>query len=356
MFIRYCIVAIACLGAPAAGCRPNPTRGNSSEATPTTHADSDRKLVHDFGIIRPGQPYSHRFPIHNTGDKRWTIVRFQTNCACTVGEASASTIEPSQTEFVRIDYTSPSTISDDKKTIGVVFAEDYAPLVWLEIQARVRDAVSPMPERVDLGRRASGAEVTSFFEVHNYDDHDIELGAIRPSEPWLSIGSQSSYRGGGSGEGNFMPRQVWRIELLARPKDLAPGWHRSHIDVEVKGTTDRVRPIEVDLDLAPPVVAIPGMMFFGSAEPGQAASSKILLRVSPEVGVTIEGALALSHDLGDRLALSCTPKSKGYWELSATFTPAATDPRELRGSVDVRFPDGGLSPLKIPVIARIQRR
>jgi hypothetical protein len=307
-------------------------------------------LRHDFGVIRPGQKISHRFAIRNDSQSPWTFQRFHVNCTCTVGQASASAVLPGATEYVEVVFTAPTVNGDQSKRIGVQFAEDVAPFVWLEVTARVRDPVSVLPPLLTFNRVGSGRTVEGTFELYNYEDQDIEITGLTPSEPWVTVKSRAAYRGGAKPE----PRQVLRFVVAAATERLSPGRHRADLVIHTQGTSSPPKPLGVEVMVAAAVEAIPERIFFGHVERGRPSENRVLLRVSSDVNLSSPAAVVLSHDLGDQLRLACNrATSPTYWEVVAVLTPRSDAPRTIRGTVNVRFTEGNLPPLVIPVLAGV---
>jgi uncharacterized protein DUF1573 len=185
-------VAAACA---CAGCRgqPEPEALNGPDeprprvAIPTSSTDPQATveatgdtLGHDFGLVQPGEKVSHRFAVRNDSPKTWTFQRFHVNCSCTVGQASAPAVLPGKTEYVEVLFTAPAAQIDERRKVGVQFAEDHAPFLWLEVSARVRDPICVMPPQFVFNRIGHGRTVEGTFEVHNYEDRDIENNQPRP--------------------------------------------------------------------------------------------------------------------------------------------------------------------------------
>jgi hypothetical protein len=169
------------------------------------------------------------------------------------------------------------------------------------------------------------------------------------SEPWVTIKSQAAFRGRSKPD----PRQVWRVVLRAKTEGLKPGRHRAELSIRTEGAKSPPKPVSVEVVLAAPVEAIPERMFFGLVERGRPSENRVLMRVSSDVNLSSPAAIALNHDLGEQLHLNVSRRSPSYWELIAVLTPGREAPRMIRGTVDVRFSEGDLPPLVIPLLARV---
>src|SRR5262249_23220014 len=97
---------VTALSPPAPPARP------PAKSSPLKIEDGWTRLHHDFGVNRPGQRVLHRFPIVNTGDRRWTFSGFSTSCSCAVSEATANVVEPGSSEEVEVVVTLPQKVGD----------------------------------------------------------------------------------------------------------------------------------------------------------------------------------------------------------------------------------------------------
>jgi hypothetical protein len=133
---------------------------------------------------------------------------------------SAPSITPGQTEWVEVEYTTPPSNIDDRRKVGVEFAETGAPMFWLEVKARVRHPISLFPESLALSQ--VGKDITeSFFEIHNYTAKPVRLETLKCSEPWLEAELREV-------EGTSPEvRQIWRVIIRAKTRGLKPGPHRT---------------------------------------------------------------------------------------------------------------------------------
>lgn len=317
--------------------------------------DGRGSLFHDFGIVRPGQKVTHRFAIRNDGREPWTFQRFHSNCSCTVGNASAAVVPPGGSEYVEVTYNAPTTLGDERRKVGVQFAEQGAPFLWLEIGARVRDEISVMPGRVVLRTRAKDGITEGFFEVHNYGDRDIELASIRISETWVTEVSRARLAsdGGGSRPGRE-PRQVWRVRLRADARGLGPGHHTATIGVVASGSDSEVKPLVVELTIPPLLEPIPSQLFLGTVRRGEPARGKVLLRLNPELRVSSADGLSVRGELPGMLKLDCRSLSDpSLWEISAVLTPDSSARKSIRGFIEVGLADESSPTVRIPVMAQV---
>ncbi len=312
---------------------------------PTPDKQIGTFYLHDFGMVLPGQVARHRFSVTNSTNSPWTFAKLIPSCSCTVASTSAPVIAPSKTETVEVEYKAPRSNGNDRRKVGVQFAEADAPMFWLEIQARIRQPISFFPEAITLSQ--VGKDVTeSFFEVHNFSTSLIELKEPRCSEPWLE--AELRPIAGTSPE----VKQVWRVVVRARTRNLKPGKHTAEVLVAESGT-DFQKKVPIEVDLIAPVRPIPSRLFFGSLDRGRSVERRLSLLLSADLPGLQPSDIQIKHDLGGQLAIHSSRSSSTRLEIAATMTPAATDLKDINGTIELTFPDPALPPISIPVIAAV---
>ena len=298
---------------------------------------------HDFGTVLPGQVYRHRFVLTNTTASAWTFAKLIPSCSCTVGTTSAQSIAPGKSEWVEVEYKSPPSNQDDRRKVGVQFAEPGSPMFWLEVQARIRQPITFFPEGLTLSQ--VGKETAeSFFEVHNYTGKPIHLEPPRCSEPWLEAELRTIEATSPE------VKQAWRVVVRAKTRGLKPGSHRAEVLVAQSGTDFR-KTVPIEIDLIAPIRPVPGRLFFGSLTRGQPVEKKLSLLLSSDLTHFTPDDVRIKHDLGDRLVVRCTRLSESRLEIAATLDPGQGGESEINGSIDLTFRDPSLPPISIPVIA-----
>ena len=226
-------------------------------------------------MVLPGQVSRHRFSLTNPTASAWSFAKVIPSCSCTVAKTSAPVIAPSKSEWIEVEYKAPNSNGNDRRKVGVQFAEPNSPIFWLEVKAQIRQPISFFPENLALNQ--VGKDVTeSFFEVHNYSATRIELKAPRCSEPWLEAELRPI-------EGTAADvKQVWRVVVRAKTRDLKPGKHTAEVLVAEVGTNFRKK-VPVEVDLIAPVRPIPSRLFFGSLENGRPVEKKLSLLLSSDL-------------------------------------------------------------------------
>src|SRR5262245_27794396 len=143
------VLLLAC-GLTLPGCgRTPPSRELQAqpwEGRPT------RVLEEDVGLVRHGEKVRRRFTITNDSGSTWTLARLHNDCACTAGRPLTAEVAPGDSLEVDVDYVARPANLDDRRRVGVEFAEAAAPFVWLEIRACIRAPISVFPPHLKIGR------------------------------------------------------------------------------------------------------------------------------------------------------------------------------------------------------------
>jgi hypothetical protein len=307
-----------------------------------------RVLEHDLGRVRPGQKVRHRFTIANDSGSTWTLACLHNGCACTAAQLLTKAVLPGNCMEVDVDYTAAPLNSDDRRRVGVEFAEEDAPFVWLEMRACIRAPISVFPPRPTIVP-ARGDHGESLFEIHNCTDQDVHTLSVRSSDPWLTVRPpipimHSDHAGA---------RQMWRVNVAAKTDGLQAGRHPGHIDIQTDCLEAPATLVMVELDLRLPVEAVPGQLAFGILSPGSSAQRKVFLRYDTEGASPDPPQISLSHDLGPQLHVSYAALSDTRGQLSATLTASATGAGDVKGLIVVTFEGRDLLPLEIPVSATV---
>jgi hypothetical protein len=343
------VLLLAC-GLALPGC------GGTRPAAPEVQAQPwegkpTRVLEEDVGLVRHGQKVRRRFTITNDSSSKWTLARLHNDCACTAGQPRAEEVSPGDSMEVDVDYTARPSNLDERRRVGLEFAEAAAPFVWLEIRAWIRAPISVFPPRptiVPAGRDPG----ENSFEIHNCTDQDVHLLSVRSSTPWLTARPPVSI----ARSDQAWARQIWRVVVEAKTDGLPAGRHQAQIDIQTDCLEAPVIQVPLDLDLRGPVEAAPGQLAFGTIAPGAPAKRKVVLRYATEGATPGHRHVSLNHNLGEQLQVSYAAISAAVGELSAVITPSEKAAGgELKGLLVVNFGGSDLLPLEIPVSATVRQ-
>jgi hypothetical protein len=321
------------------------------ESSSLTPADTASKLVlqHDFGLLKPSSKVTHRFTIRNDSDIRWTFVKFHTSCACTVTHTAAPYVDAGQSVEVEVEYKAPAANVTERRHVGVQFLEAPAPFFWLEVKAVVRHAISMFPAELNFLRVGRGQQSEQSFEVHNFSNEDVTMQAIKPTVPWLTATFLPI-----EPSGEPRPRQGWRVLVHPKTDGLASGRHQGFLEVRTNSSETPVSRIPVNLHLTAPVEAIPAQMFFGNVTAGVEAKYRLLLRFTPDAIPADENVVELAHDVGEQMRVTCSKKDGGNWQIAATLTAPEKDGEKfIEGKLTIKFKQGNLAAIEVPVYAKV---
>src|SRR5262249_28059385 len=318
------------------------------EARPRGGGQRPARPAHVFQRANPFLPQQQVRVLQQVRRSRVTSsVRLHKDWACTAGRPLTEEVSPGDSMEVDVDYTARPSNLDDRRRVGIEFAEAAAPFVWLEIRACIRAPISVFPSRPTIVPARQDHRESS-FEIHNCPGQDMRLLSVRSSTPWLTARPPVPI----ACDGQAWVRQIWRVVVEAKTEGLPPGRHQAQIDIQTDCPEAPVTSVPLELDLRGPVEAAPGQLAFGTISPGTSAKRRVLLRYATEGAPPV----SLSHNLGEQLQVSYAAISAAVGELSAVITPSEKAAGgELRGLVVVTFGGGDLLPLEIPLSATVQR-
>jgi hypothetical protein len=300
------------------------------------------------GLVQHGEKVRRRFTITNDSRTKWTLARLHNDCACTAARPRTEEVAPGGSMAVDVDYTARPSNLDDRRRVGVEFAEADAPFVWLEIRACIRAPISVFPPRPTIVPARRDHRECS-FEIHNCTGQDVHLLRVRSSTRWLTARPPVPVARGDQARA----RQIWRVVVEAKTDGLPTGRHQGQIEIHTDCPEARVTPVPLELDLRGPVQASPGQLAFGAISPGAPAKRRVLLRYATKGAPP---GLSVSHNLGEQLQVDYAAMSATVGVLSAVLTPSEKAAGgELKGLVVVTFGGSDLLPLEIPVSATVQQ-
>jgi hypothetical protein len=251
---------------------------------------------------------------------------------------------------VELEYTPLPVSMDDTHRVGVQFLEESAPWVWLEIRAHIREPIMIVPPELTV-RPSGRADEARCFEIRNCTDRDIRLLSVQTSAPWLEARPEAVCPSGESAPA----RQVWRVTVRVKADGLPARRHEAQVVIETDCADAPLQRVPVGLDLGAAVRATPGRLAFGTITPGTPARRRVLLQY-PAGGSSGPGSVAVTHTLGNQLSVSYTRVSATQGMLCAVLTPTEkTGGGEVEGLIRVQFGGGDLSPVQIPVSAKVLR-
>lgn len=94
------------------------------------------KEVHDYGIIKQGDPAESYFTITNTGTEPLIISDAKGSCQCTVPEWPKEPIAPGETKKMKVKYNS-SRVGPINKTVTITSNSENTPVMVVRIKGTV---------------------------------------------------------------------------------------------------------------------------------------------------------------------------------------------------------------------------
>jgi hypothetical protein len=320
--------------------------GPQIPARPTIH------MLHDFGIVGPATPCVHTFQIKNESKDIWNVVGIQASCSCTVPRVSAKSVAPGGTLLVAVSYRPLPVDGVDKRPVQIHFAEASAPLIVLVVAAEVKSPLSVPTKALEFSEASAAVDPVRTFDVFNNTDRDWGRVATTTTAPWLCAESCVVP----ANSGNTAHRQQWRVSVQAKTKGLTSGRHDAVLTIICDDPTIQPKNVAVGIQIASPLRVIPDQLFYGEIERGIPHENRISLWFSPGCAPQLPEEIAVSHALGDQLAVRCERKSEDCWVLKAVLTVAPESEEEfVRAQVRLKFANGRIPPTVVPLSAKVRR-
>jgi len=247
-----------------------------------------------------------------------------------------------------VSYTTGDRSRDEKHKVAVLFKEEDAPKLILQIHSRVRHPITVAPERLTFRKLGRGQSQDGAFEIWNYGDVDWASIDVESSVDWVTV-SVELIEGGELPEG---ARQLWRATPTIAARELEHGDHEAKLWVRPDGSSERSQPISVFARVVSPVFAAPGQLFFGTVGVGESSSCDVSLHFAPGAAPAGSDAVTVKHPYGSQLVVAWEGTHEDEWKLKATVSPNSTGLQ--KGSVTIAFVDDSLPILELPVFARVK--
>ena len=305
----------------------------------------ETKVLHDIGVIRPGQRRKLAFEIRNNSDFPWTFKEISSSCSCASAlRTSDRQIDPGESEFVDVLYHAVGGSRDDRRLVTVRFHEQAAPTVLLEVRAQIRAPMTVRESDLAFGGLEAGEASSRTLEVKNYSDASWSELRVAADQPWANVTSRLIEKSNADDA-----RQVWEVLVRLDTTGLPPGWRSAMVSISCNETEIEPVTIPITMSVIAPLEAVPPRLFFGAVT--DSATSRVFVRLSPQREEVDPESVTVRHDLGDRLQVHIERRSASLWELIGVFT-RGDQQGAISGSVRLTVPfTGGEEELVIPVVA-----
>lgn len=339
------LLALSCgspSGAPqqSAVAQPEPAQGAASSGP-----DRECRVVWcRLGVLRPRQSTEMEFEIRNDTDRPWTFQKTVVPCACTVVGATFKVIPPGESGRVKVAYTPPGERADESRTVHVLFAEDYAPLVDLRFTAHVREVVDYAPRAVEFGRVRRGQPARATLTFESFAAGEMSPPDVKSADPWV----RPAVRPGRAGDG---VKQAWEVECTLVSDALPRGDHSTTLVIRPDGGKGAAISVPAHAFLVPVAEVVPPRLFVGRTKPGEAREVAVMVLIN-EPGVVIDPAgVTLADDAGGVVRIARCERTANGVSLRLIFSAPAA--QQSFPPVRVRFGDERIPAVELPVVAEV---
>lgn len=311
----------------------------------------DIVLEHDFGVVRPGQTFTHAFTIHNPSGRPWTLKSVLSSCSCSLVRAGAERIEAMGDERFEFSYRSPDKPSNERRWVTLHFDGLDVP-VHLVIRAHVRPEMTIEPTFLHIGRLRVGDAGLRTIQLDDFGNRDWSSVDLASPPSWLRVLAVSLADHPKSAP---EPRQRWLIEVRADSGGLRPGVYQTRARIRALAHGDvQELALPVRMDVVDAVALSPSVLMFGTVVPNREAKSNVLLTfLEGPPGCSPEDVTAKLSGIRD-YRLKWNAVSSTQWRLSVGIRLAAGGERFVSDTLVLGFPKGTMRDVAIPLHAKVE--
>jgi hypothetical protein len=321
--------------------------GCASETPASGDLDGDLKLPqislsHDFGVVVPGSSLAHSFTINNTSPITWKVKSVRESCTCSVGDFEHDEIPPNSSSQIVFRYHAPKKPCDDHQSIVVRFDNSAAPILRMNVVARVRSPMVLFPPEAAFGQIVTGLSRDCEIRIENYSDihwSDVQAATstqqVRCGEVKLLTQTDNPEIG--------QPRQIWVIGIELNSLSTRLGT----IDGSLTFTTKPgglTASLPINATVVGKVSVLPKLVNFGTLAQGQ-PSGKVLLYIQTHGSLKTDLSppnLTLSANTDtDKISWTRVPsRSDSPSLIQVEIVTNRTKAGPLRGVINISTKDG----------------
>lgn len=143
-------------------------------------------LIHDFGVMTPGDEGEKVFEITNEGVSELELRLGASTCKCTIGSLDKESIAPGETTTVKLSWTVKANERTFSQSAQILTNDPANPALTFGISGRVIQDIDVVPEKWTFGEVASGDSFEVSGKIYNFMDYDIEPEKLRFSDPEMT--------------------------------------------------------------------------------------------------------------------------------------------------------------------------
>ena len=143
--------------------------------------------VFDFGEVAQGDKVPHTFKFRNDGDEPLLIDRVKSSCGCTAALVSAKTLAPGESGEVKTNFDTTRFRGAVTKTISLYSNDPQRPIKKMSIKGKIRETLSVVPERLNLGPVKAGEITVAQLTLQNNGDTALNLDKVTATSPNLVV-------------------------------------------------------------------------------------------------------------------------------------------------------------------------
>lgn len=305
-------------------------------------------LRHDFGVVRPGERYTHQFTLPNNVVSDARITAVVNACSCTTSQPSQVHLPRGGHSSVSVTYSAPSDYRNESKHVTVRTNRGSALWYELLIEADVRPTVSLIPASIDFGRVAAGRSAIRILRIDNFGDSDWLNVEVTGGPDWMKAAARPTTVSAAKDA-----RQSWELPL--EMNDNVPcRVYRSQLQLTAIPSPPHTVVQSAQLTVTAVVDdgfrVFPPQLFFPSVRKNESATDSVVIALGDRFLSASSSDISVQHNLGETLSVAVVEADRGQFSIQATLTPSQAGTVKEDLSVLVRGTDAGY---RVPLVARV---
>jgi hypothetical protein len=230
-----------------------------------------KETRHDFGTVARGAAVEYRFELKNPYNETVHIASATSSCHCTIPTITKQVLKTH--EVGEIVATIDTVAFNDRRgaTITVKFDQPIPAIAQLHVSCYIRPDVVVTPGEVRFGPVRQGGVASQKLAISYAGQPAWQIVDVRSACPYLEAVLAQTQRSQG--------RVGYELTVGLKP-NAPPGSMKEYmflITNDANPENARV-PVQVEVNVIPPLTVSPSPLLLGVARPGQTLSKNLVVR------------------------------------------------------------------------------
>lgn len=151
----------------------------SAPAEKVGKAKIEGDMVHDFGVMSPGEEGEQFFTIRNVGEGPLRLRVGASTCKCTLGELSKSVLQPGERTEIKLSWTVKPGSAEFGQSAQLLTNDPSQVAITLQITGKIVENFQLIPEVWTFGEVATGDPFEVTGTIYNFMKTKIETTDVK---------------------------------------------------------------------------------------------------------------------------------------------------------------------------------